>query len=135
MIGAWHRDSSTEVFGGASPFVPYNGEEMPNLSSRLGPGLRRSTKPEALFAGGRQRARLDPLAAPPILLSHPRPSRFWGLKVAAPPDYGGMGLHYTIGTSAATALATHSAHRIFDAVEAAYPGLIAQMSLAERAAL
>ena len=134
-IGAWHRDSSTEVFAGASPFVPYNGEEMPNLSSRLGPGLRRSTKPEALFAGGRQRARLDPVAAPPILLSHPRPSRFWGLKVAAPPDNGGMGLHYTIGTSAATALATHSAHRIFDAVEDAYPDLIARMSLAERAAL
>lgn len=134
-IGAWHRDSSSEVFGGVTPFVPYDGEEMPNLSSRLGPGLRRSTKPEALFAGGRQRGRLDPVAAPPILLSHPNPSRFWGLKVAAPPGNGGMGLHYTMGTSAATALATHSAHRIFDALERAYPALIAQMPLAERAAL
>ena len=76
-IGAWHRDSSTEVFRGASPFVPYDREDMPNLSSRLGPGLRRSVKPEALFAGGRQRARLDPVAAPPILVSHSPPSRFW----------------------------------------------------------
>jgi hypothetical protein len=134
-IGSWHRDSSTEVFGGVSPFTPYDGEEMPNLSSRLGPGLRRSAKPEALFAGGRERARLDPVAAPPILLSHPLPSRFWGLKVAAPPDNGAMGLHFTIGTSAATALATHSAHRIFDALEDAYPALIAQMPLAQRACL
>jgi hypothetical protein len=134
-IGAWHRDSSTEVFRGASPFVPCPGEEMPNLSSRLGPGLRRSTKPEALFAGGRQRVRLDPVAAPPILLTHPHPSRFWGLKVAAPPENGVMGLHFTIGTSAAAALATHSAHRIFDALEEAYPALIVEMPLPQRAAL
>jgi hypothetical protein len=46
-----------------------------------------------------------------------------------------MGLHFTIGTSAAAALATHSAHRIFDALEEAYPDLIAGMSLPERAAL
>jgi hypothetical protein len=134
-IGAWHRDSSVEVFRGASPFSPYHREEMPNPSSRLGPGLRRSTKPEALFAGGRQHARLDPVATPPILLCHHLPSRFWGLKVAAPPDNGAMGLHFTIGTSAATALATHSAHRIFDALEGAYPEAIAQMPLAERACL
>ena len=134
-VGAWQRDSSAEVFRGTSPFVPYSGEEMPNLSSRLGPGLRRSTKPEALFAGGRERARLDPVAAPPILLTHPHPSRFWGLKVAAPPENGSMGLHFTIGISAATALATHSAHRIFDALEEAYPELIMRMPVPERAAL
>ena len=134
-VGAWHWDSSTEVFRGASPFVPYADQEMPNLSSRLGPGLRRSTKPDALFAGGRQRARLDPVAAPPILLAHPSPSRFWGLKVAAPPQDGTFGLHFTIGTSAAAALATHSAHRVFDALDAAYPELIAQMPLGQRAAL
>jgi hypothetical protein len=46
-----------------------------------------------------------------------------------------MGLHFTVGTSAATALATHSAHRIFDALEDAYPQLIGPMSLPERAAL
>jgi hypothetical protein len=134
-IGAWHRDSSTEIFLGASPFIPYDGVEMPNLSSRLGPGIRRSTKPEALYAGGRERAKLDPVVAPPILLSHPNPSRFWGLKVAAPPEGGTMGLFFTIGTSAATALATHSAHRIFDALEDAYPAQVARMPLGERAAL
>jgi hypothetical protein len=134
-IGAWHRDSSTEVFRGASPFAPYTDQEMPNLSSRLGPGLRRSTKPDVLLAGGREHARLDPMAAPPVLLSHPLPSRFWGLKVAAPPENGMFGLHFTIGTSAATALATHTAHRIFDALEEAYPNLIAAMPLAQRAVL
>lgn len=134
-IGAWHRDSSMEVFPAASPFPPYIDQEMPNLSSRLGPGLRRGTKPEALFAGGRQPVRLAPAAAPPVLLSHPHPSRYWGMKVAAPPENGAMGLHFTIGTSAATALATHTAHRIFDALEDAYPQLMALMPLAERAAL
>lgn len=134
-IGSWHKDSSQDVFPGASPFPPYNIHDMPNLSSRLGPGLRRGTKPEALFAGGRQRVRLDPVAAPPILVPHPLPARYWGLKVAAPPENGVMGLHFTIGTSAATALATHSAHRIYDALEAAYPQLVAGMPLSERATL
>ena len=134
-IGAWHRDASAQVFPGVSPFLPYEGEEMPNVSSRIGPGLRRATRPDALFAGGRERVRLDPVAPLPILLSHTQPSRFWGIKVAAPPQNGAMGLHFTTGTSAAAALATHSAHRIFDALEEAYPDLIAGMSLFERAAL
>ena len=134
-IGAWHRNSSQDVFGGTSPFPPYAGIDMPNLSSRLGPGLRRGAKPEALFAGGRERVDFDPTAAPPRLLPHPHPSRFWGLKVAAPPQSGAIGLHFTVGTSAATALATHSAHRIFDALEDAYPQLIAPMPLSQRAVL
>jgi hypothetical protein len=134
-IGAWHRDSSQEAFPSASPFTPYDNLEMPNLSSRLGPGLRRGTKPEAMFAGGRQRARLAPAGTPPILIPHPNPTRFWGLKVAAPPENGTIGLHFTLGTSAATALATHSAHRVFDALEDAYPQLIAPMPLVERAVL
>jgi hypothetical protein len=104
-IGAWHRDSCTQVFPGISPFPPYVGEEMPNVSSCVGPGLRRATKPETLFAGGRERVRLDPVAPLPILLSHTQPSRFWGIKVAAPPQNGAMELHFTIGTSAAAAMA------------------------------
>ena len=134
-IGSWHRDLSQEVFPGASPFPAYANVQMPNLSSRLGLGLRRATKPEVLLAGGRQRVRLDPAAAPPVIVPHHLPSRYWGLKVAAPPDNGAAGLHFTVGTSAATALATHSAHRIFDALEDAYPQLIGPMPLTERAAL
>lgn len=131
-IGAWHRDSSPMPFPGASPFVPYAGIDMPNISSRLGSGVRRGTKPDVLFAGGRQPVRLDPLSSSPALISHLHPSQYWGLKVAAPVDGS---LHYTMGTSAATALATHSAHRIFDALEVAYPDVIERTPLDERAVL
>lgn len=134
-IGAWHRDASTEIFGGAAPFPAYAVvTDMPNLSSRLGPGLRRSAKPDALLAGGREHVRIVPGTAPPQLVAHPHPTRFWGLKVAAPAA-DGLGLHFTMGTSAATALATHTAHRIFDALEEAYPDTIAAMPMAERAVL
>ncbi len=134
-IGAWHRDAVAAPFPGASPFRPYSGQEMPNLSSRLGSGYRRSTKPDILVAGGRQPARFDPLGAQLDLHSHPNPSRFWGLKVAAPNTNAATGTHFTIGTSGATALATHTAHRIFDALERAYPQLIGPMPFTERAAL
>lgn len=134
-IGAWHRDFSQEVFPGASPFPPYGTADMPNLSSRLGSGLRRATKPEALFGGGKQRARFQPVVAPPVLMSHPTPSRYWGLRVAAPPENGVNGTHFTVGTSAATALATHTTHRIYDAVSRAYPDLVAAMPLQHRAVL
>lgn len=136
-IGSWHRDSCQAGFGGASPFPPYGVRDMPNVSSRLGPGLRRGTKPEALFAGGRHPVRLAPGTALPVIHSHPHPSRFWGLKVAAPPDGAGAAArtHFTMGTSAATALATHSAHRVFDALENAYPQLVGRMPESERAVL
>jgi hypothetical protein len=78
--------------------------------------------------------RIVPGTAPPQLVAHPHPTRFWGLKVAAP-AVDGLGLHFTMGTSAATALATHTAHRIFDALEEAYPDTIAGMPMVERAVL
>lgn len=134
-IGAWHRDAVAVKFAGGSPFMPYSDQEMPNLSSRLGLGYRRSTKPDILVAGGRQPARFDPQAPPLSLLSHPNASRFWGLKVAAPDSQVATGTHFTIGTSGANALATHTAHRIFDELERAYPQLIGPMPFAERAAL
>lgn len=134
-IGAWHRDAVAVPFPGGSPFMPYSGQEMPNLSSRLGLGHRRSTKPDILVAGGRQPARFSPLAPPLALLSHTNPSRFWGLKVAAPNGDAATGTHFTIGTSGANALATHTAHRIFDGLERAYPQLIGPMPFAERATL
>ncbi|GBQ36980.1 hypothetical protein AA19596_2121 [Acetobacter fabarum DSM 19596] len=134
-IGAWHRDAIVVPFAGGSPFMPYSGQEMPNLSSRLGLGYRRSTKPDILVAGGRQPVRFDPSAPPLTLFSHPNPSRFWGLKVASPDSDAATGTHFTIGTSGANALATHTAHRIFDGLERAYPQLIGQMPSGERAAL
>ncbi|MBR0820112.1 S8 family peptidase [Bradyrhizobium liaoningense] len=134
-IGAWHHDFSQEIFRGTTPFPPFVGVEMPNFSSRLGPGLRRAIKPEALFAGGRERVRIEPASSPTSLAPHPHPSHYWGLKAASPSQNGTLGTHFTIGTSAAAALATHSGHRIFDALEQAYPQLIETMPLAERASL
>lgn len=134
-IGSWHRDAVAEAFGGASPFRPYAEQEMPNISSRLGLGHRRSTKPDILLAGGRQPVRFDPMAPGLVMASHPNPSRHWGLKVAAPSGDAATGTHFTIGTSGANALATHTAHRIHDALERAYPQLIDTMALGHKAAL
>jgi hypothetical protein len=134
-IGSWHRDASEFAFPGNSPFPPYGAIDMPNVSSRLGPGLRRGTKPDALFAGGKERVRFSPVAALPVIQPHDTPSRFWGLKVAAPPQNGVDGAHFTLGTSAGTALASHTAHRIFDALRDAYPDLVEDIPLIQRAVL
>lgn len=134
-VGAWCRDAVPAPFAGASPFATYTDQDMPSLSSRLGLGYRRSTKPEILLGGGKERVRFDPLNPAAVLTSHDLPSRYWGLKAAAPSDNAATGTHFTMGTSAATALGTHTAHRLFDAVERAYPQLIGPMPFAERAAL
>jgi len=98
-------------------------------------GYRRSTKPDILLAGGGQPVRFDPISADLVIASHPNPSRHWGLKVAAPSGDATSGTHFTIGTSGANALATHTAHRIYDAVERAYPQLTATMDHGHKAAL
>ncbi|MFC3443769.1 S8 family peptidase [Sphingobium rhizovicinum] len=134
-IGSWHRDAVANAFAGASPFAPYIDQDMPNISSRLGLGHRRSTKPDILLAGGRQPVLFDPMAQGLVMGSHPNPSRYWGLKVAAPTGDAATGTHFTIGTSGANALATHTAHRIHDALERAYPQLIETMALGHKAAL
>ena len=134
-VGAWCRDAVPAPFAGASPFATYTDQDMPSLSSRLGLGHRRSAKPEILLGGGRERVRFDPLNPTVVLHSHAVPSRYWGLKVAAPSDNAATGAHFTMGTSAANALGNHTAHRVFDAVERAYPQLIVSIPSAERAAL
>ncbi|MCW6530755.1 S8 family peptidase [Sphingomonas sp. MMSM20] len=134
-IGAWNRDAIAVPFGGPSPFAPYVAQDMPSVTSRLGLGHRRSTKPDILMAGGRQPVRFSPIDPPTVLQPHANPSRFWGLKVAAPAVEAGAGTHFTMGTSAANALATHTAHRIFDALERAYPQLIEPMPPGQRAVL
>jgi hypothetical protein len=134
-VGAWCRDAVQAQFAGASPFATYSDLDMPSLSSRLGLGHRRSAKPEILLGGGRERVRFDPLSPDLVINSHAQPSRHWGLRVAAPSGDLATGTHFTMGTSAANALGTHTAHRVFDALERAYPQLIAPMPFAERAVL
>ena len=82
----------------------------------MGLGHRKVIKPDIFMPGGRER--LTTVSAGQGLRIRPvQPGQVYGLK-AAVPDAGGRldqeGL--TAGTSAATALATRAAHRLFDAL-------------------
>ncbi|CCW18785.1 hypothetical protein EBBID32_31400 [Sphingobium indicum BiD32] len=104
---------------------PYPDFRSPNPSSTLGPGFAKSVKPDILMPGAREHLRFvrtdDHLFVTPA-----GPGRAAGLKVAAPPARGIENAEsYTNGTSAATALASRTCHRIHDALEAAYPNFMA----------
>jgi len=114
---------------------PYGKYTMANPSSALGPGFALSVKPDVLMPGGHEHLRLvsshDPFTVRPA-----QPARAAGLRVAAPPR-GGQENHdgYTNGTSAAAALASRTAHRIHDALEANYGDSFRRLSLTQRAVL
>lgn len=121
-IGACNEDAiEPAARGGASIHVdPFPTLRTANPSSALGPGFARSVKPDILMPGSREHVH--------VVRTHDhvdvRPSgasRVAGLKVAAPPSGGIENQQgYTSGTSAATALASRTCHRIHDALEAAY---------------
>ena len=97
-------------------FAPYENDPGPNVTSALGLGHRKVIKPDIFMPGGREH--LSTVSAGHGLrVRQAPPGRIYGLK-AAIPDAGGRldqeGL--TAGTSAATALATRDAHRLFDAL-------------------
>lgn len=121
-VGAWHSDSSDGTFPEVSYFRPYPSMEMPNLSSALGAGYNRAVKPDVLFPGGRERLRSDPAVSPIRVRPHGIATKHWGLKAAAPgaPGQAIDREAYTLGSSGAAAFATHTAHRIHDAISEAY---------------
>ena len=99
---------------------PYPDFLMANPSSTLGPGFANSVKPDFLMPGSRERLRCI-RSGDSVEVEPAGPSRAAGLKVAAPLREGtGSAEGYTSGTSAAAALASRAAHRIHDALEAAY---------------
>ncbi len=117
-VGATHSDSSgnyplgqrTDLLPGASLFSPV---------ARLGHGFRRSIKPEILFPGGRQLYRTPVLGSQTLYhldgsLGAP------GQKVAWDSNQAGdlSQTVHTRGTSNATALATRSAARIYEVLDA-----------------
>jgi len=114
-VGAAHRDSVAP--GRELPLAldPTDVGHLPNISSALGLGFRRVIKPDLLLDGGREYVRLKsthPLVVEPVRVT----GRAFGL-LAAAPDPQGADLSRTMltwGTSAATALATHVGHGIFD---------------------
>ena len=114
-IGAAHAGSG---FTGNLPdgrYDPFTDEDLPSIVSAMGLGFRKVVKPELLFAGGRAPVRIGAsggrIEIAPILAG----VHLFGLKAARPSLVGGDRYEdFTFGTSVATALATRSAHRIYD---------------------
>lgn len=123
-VGACNEDSvsAAERMAARVNVDPYPQIRASNPSSALGPGFALSVKPDILFPGGREHLRLSHTTGH-LFVRPAGPSRASGLKVAAPP-IGAIDAAeaYTGGTSAATALASRTCHRIHDALEAAYDG-------------
>lgn len=113
-VGAMHDDA---VVGprGAGAVDPYATSELPNVSSALGLGHRKVVKPDIHLPGGREHLRFQ--ARGGALVVVPESGGRSGLRAAAPDAAGNRDrTALSMGTSAATALATRSAHRIFDAL-------------------
>ncbi len=114
---------------------PYSELDTANPSSALGPGFGGSVKPDILMPGAREHLRVV-ASAGSITVAPAGASRGAGLKVAAPPRPGLENAEgFTNGTSAATALASRTAHRIHDALEAAYGQEFLQLTNTQRAVL
>ncbi|MCQ4632657.1 S8 family peptidase [Shinella sp. CPCC 100929] len=114
---------------------PYSELDIANPSSALGPGFAGSVKPDILMPGAREHLRVV-ANAESITVAPAGASRGAGLKVAAPPRPGLENAEgFTNGTSAATALASRTAHRIHDALEMAYGQEFLQLTNTQRAVL
>jgi hypothetical protein len=114
---------------------PYPDVQMSNPSSALGPGFATSVKPDILMPGAREHLRVVRNHAH-IDVAPAGPSRSAGLRVAAPPRGGRENMDlFTNGTSAATALASRTCHRIHDALGAAYGDSFHNLSHLQRAVL
>lgn len=121
-VGACNEDavSTADRLAARVNVDPYPQLRASNPSSALGPGFALSVKPDVLFPGGREHLRLSHNNGH-LFVRPAAPSRASGLKVAAPPA-GAIGAAeaFTGGTSAATAIASRTCHRIHDALEAAH---------------
>lgn len=112
---------------------PYPDILMANPSSTLGPGFANSVKPDFLMPGSRERLRCI-RSGDSVEVEPAGPSRAAGLKVAAPLREGtGSAEGYTSGTSGAAALASRTAHRIHDALEATYGDAFVSLPHRQRA--
>ena len=143
-VGAWYEDALDGTQQSHITYAPYV-EEGPNITSAMGLGHRKVIKPDIFMPGGRERFSMRS-AGTGLSIRPAPPGRLYGLRVAIP-DTGGRldqeGL--TAGTSAAAALATRAAHRLFDAlvdedngslladVDPMYYGVIVKALLAHRA--
>lgn len=99
---------------------PFDDHHLPNVSSALGLGYKRATKPELCLPGGREHLRMSAAGGGDrvrAVVGHPQ--RLYGLNAAAPDGNGRGRLNQTLlsgGTSAATALASRAAHQIAESL-------------------
>lgn len=117
-VGAVHTDSTDNYhLGHRIDLLPQ--AQLCSPAARFGHGFRRSLKPEVLFPGGRQLYKTPVLDSQSI---YQRDGGFGapGQKVAWDSNQAGdlSKTVYTRGTSNATALATRSAVRIYEALDA-----------------
>lgn len=117
-VGATHADNSGNNYyqGQRTDLLPCT--SLPSPAARLGYGFRRSVKPEILMQGGRQLYRtpaLDSQTDYKLYYGDDEP----GLRVAWDSKQAGelSKEAHTRGTSNATALATHSAARIYEMLD------------------
>ena len=119
-VGSAHTDKSGNYdLGQRTDLLPNTALFSP--ATRLGHGFRRSVKPEILFPGGRQLYRTrTPALDNQTLYDLDRSAKAPGQKVASDSSQPGniSETAYKRGTSNATALATRSAARIYDVLNA-----------------
>lgn len=116
-VGAAHSDYIAPNGQGVLAIDPYSNPYLPNPSSALGLGFRRGVKPEILLPGGVEQVRSNSNIGPIEVRPVSTPGSFFGVGVASPGPAGETNRKINMsGTSVATALATHSAIRISDAL-------------------
>ena len=117
-VGATHSDSSGDYYQGQrTDLLPRTSLFSP--AARLGHGFRRSVKPEVLMPGGRQlysTPRIDRDSVYNIDKSYSAPGQKVAWDSSQPGDISKT--VYLRGTSNATALATRSAARIYEVLDA-----------------
>ena len=144
-VGAWHEDAVATTNDSNLVYAPYEDAPGPNITSALGLGHRKVIKPDIFMPGGRELFSVLSGGAG-LRVRSAMPGQFFGLKAAIPDADGRLGQEgLTAGTSAATALATRAAHRVFDAlmdeengailadVPSEYYGVVVKALLAHRA--
>ena len=118
-VGASHSDYLKDRRPGVWTIDPYHSPHLPNPSSAQGLGYRKAVKPEILMPGGREHIMATSNTAPIWIKPSSEQSLLCGVGAASPASSGGgrSSIKNVSGTSVATALATHGALRILEALE------------------
>lgn len=119
-VGATFMDSCGEAFPPTDHLTTVCSDGMPSPISAIGPGKKRSIKPDILFAGGRKFLRDDVQDKTRAAWPPSSSSRAPGILSAAPMDpktTQNKNVRYQFGTSDATALVSHNAARCYDVLK------------------